>query len=273
MSDNSRTEWVLVPRVPTAEMIQAGIAAMKSAPDLGGIVEDLLPEAWDCFVAMAGSAPPTPDAAGREALDLLDILFTAYEDGVSCYEDPEDQTGPLGNAVKIDDETFHRCADLLNRERPRTPSLPTPPTAAPEQEVRSASMYGLVRDKANAIERGREQIVQAAWGTPATWFTPEQSSAQPWEPVTDVEVEAMCDAFEATHGTGAQAMAAAGNTLIALRAPPQTQGVAVDEAMARQLDDYLEAEFDIRIGKQSARSALEAALAPQQTEGGRHGVL
>lgn len=234
MSDNSRTEWVLVPRVPTAEMIQAGIAAMKSAPDLGGIVEDLLPEAWDCFVAMAGSAPPTPDAAGREALDLLDILFTAYEDGVSCYEDPEDQAGPLGNAVKIDDETFHRCADLLNRERPRTPSLPTPPPAAPEQ-----------------------------------------SSAQPWAPVTDVEVEAMCDAFEATHGTGAQAMAAAGNTLIALRAPPQTQGVAVDEAMARQLDDYLEAEFDIRIGKQSARSALEAALAPQHepqatlTEGGR----
>lgn len=40
---------------------------------------------------------------------------------------------------------------------------------------------------------------------------------------------------------------------------------AVNEAMARRLDDYLGGEFDIRIGKQAAHAALTAALTPDQS--------
>ncbi len=47
----------------------------------------------------------------------------------------------------------------------------------------------------------------------------------------------------------------------------RAEGVVVDEAAARRLDDYLGGEFDIRIGKQAAHAALTAAL---RGEGG-HG--
>ncbi len=40
----------------------------------------------------------------------------------------------------------------------------------------------------------------------------------------------------------------------------RAEGVVVDEAAARRLDDYLGGEFDIRIGKQAAHAALTAAL-------------
>lgn len=59
-----------------------------------------------------------------QALDLLDEMFTAYEDGADCYEDPEEQAGYSGKAVKLDDETFHRIADLLNKLRPRATVQP-----------------------------------------------------------------------------------------------------------------------------------------------------
>ena len=50
-------EFVSVPREPTTEMIYAGIEAMKKAPDLVGIVDNLLPEAVDCYKAMLAAAP------------------------------------------------------------------------------------------------------------------------------------------------------------------------------------------------------------------------
>lgn len=71
-------------------------AAAKLAPDAGVMASDEL-----------------------QALELLDRLFTAYEDGADVYEDPDEQAGHLGHAVKLDDATFHACADLLNRRRPR----------------------------------------------------------------------------------------------------------------------------------------------------------
>ncbi|MFY4027175.1 hypothetical protein ACOTI1_24250 [Achromobacter xylosoxidans] len=58
--------------------------------------------------------------ADERALDLLDTLFTAYENGTPCYEEPDSQGGYLGMAFRIDDDTFRACADLLNKERPRT---------------------------------------------------------------------------------------------------------------------------------------------------------
>lgn len=64
-------------------------------------------------------------ALSNEALDFLSMLFTAYEDGPDCYEDPEACSGHIGKAIHIDDESFQRIADILNEHRPRnTPYRP-----------------------------------------------------------------------------------------------------------------------------------------------------
>ncbi|CCH09511.1 dATP/dGTP pyrophosphohydrolase domain-containing protein [Achromobacter xylosoxidans] len=71
--------------------------------------------------------------ADERALDLLDTLFTAYENGTPCYEEPDSQGGYLGMAFRIDDDTFRACADLLNKERPRTAgALASAPVAKPK---------------------------------------------------------------------------------------------------------------------------------------------
>jgi len=54
-----------------------------------------------------------------ELLDLLAVIFDAYEDGPQCYEAPEECSGFLGYAVRLDDATFQRTADILNERRPR----------------------------------------------------------------------------------------------------------------------------------------------------------
>ena len=52
-----------------------------------------------------------------QALDLLAILFDAYENGAPCFDDP-DEGSFIGNAVRLSNDDFHRCADLLNKHRP-----------------------------------------------------------------------------------------------------------------------------------------------------------
>lgn len=62
----------------------------------------------------------------EETLDLLAVMFDAYEEGADCYEDPEEYAGHLGKAVQLDEATFDRIADLLNEHRPRNPGTTTP---------------------------------------------------------------------------------------------------------------------------------------------------
>lgn len=54
-----------------------------------------------------------------KAIDLLETMFSSYENGTACYEDPEDCSGFVGYAFKMDDSDFNACCDLLNRTRPR----------------------------------------------------------------------------------------------------------------------------------------------------------
>lgn len=84
-------------------------------------------DAMRCYTNMrallqAATAAPAPaqhePSDENNALDLLAILFDSYENGAQCYEDPDGQSVYLGNAVRLDDKTFHACADLLNRRRP-----------------------------------------------------------------------------------------------------------------------------------------------------------
>ena len=53
-----------------------------------------------------------------EAYGLLHMMFTAYENGADCYEDPEEQSGYLGKAIKLDEAAEHRIAGILNERRP-----------------------------------------------------------------------------------------------------------------------------------------------------------
>lgn len=62
----------------------------------------------------------------EETLDLLEVMFDAYEEGADCYEDPDEYAGHLGKAVKLDDATFNKIADLLNEHRPRNTGNATP---------------------------------------------------------------------------------------------------------------------------------------------------
>lgn len=57
----------------------------------------------------------------EEAIAIAGLLFDAWEDGTPCYEtDGESGMGAsIGNAFKLSDEDFTRCADFLNRVDPR----------------------------------------------------------------------------------------------------------------------------------------------------------
>lgn len=49
-----------------------------------------------------------------ELAKLLGIIFDKYETGESCYDMPDDPGGVyIGNAVRLDDETFHRIVNVL----------------------------------------------------------------------------------------------------------------------------------------------------------------
>ena len=91
----------------------------------------------DAIIAALGGQEPVayvirkkdrPDAIGtpadaakdeNEALDLLSIVIDAYEENIACYEEPEEPCGFMGYVVNLDDGTFDRCCNLLNRRRPR----------------------------------------------------------------------------------------------------------------------------------------------------------
>lgn len=95
------------------------------------------------LAALVDAQQPAPSAAAAvsdedEALDLLATLFDAWENGTPCYEEPESSDGFLGHAFRLDDEVFHRCADLLNRRRGKQPS-PTPQAAAVEPDRADAT--------------------------------------------------------------------------------------------------------------------------------------
>ena len=94
---------------------------MNLADRLGSEYDDVDPKAWKHLLVYTPqpTKPAEPLTDEELALDLLEIMFVSYENGVSCYEDPENGEGYVGQAFRLDDETFHACADLLNRRRPR----------------------------------------------------------------------------------------------------------------------------------------------------------
>jgi hypothetical protein len=88
---------------------------------------------WRCgyrAIASQVEAPQAEPADEKLALDMLAMMFDAYENGTPCFEDPDESAGYLGNAVRVFDDDFHRIADLLNRRRPHTAGRPQPAVGA-----------------------------------------------------------------------------------------------------------------------------------------------
>ena len=52
------------------------------------------------------------------AFNMLALMFDAYENGVTCYEDPEYEVGFIGYAYRLADDDFQNIATFLNRVRP-----------------------------------------------------------------------------------------------------------------------------------------------------------
>lgn len=57
-----------------------------------------------------------------QAIKLLTLMFDKYEEGVQCYEEPEDCAGFMGNVVELNGDEFSEIVELLNRLAPREAS-------------------------------------------------------------------------------------------------------------------------------------------------------
>ena len=72
----------------------------------------------EVLAARPQQAKPEPLSDAEFAINMLEMMFTAYENGVPCYEDPEDEVGFIGYAVRLADDDFKNIGDFLNRVRP-----------------------------------------------------------------------------------------------------------------------------------------------------------
>lgn len=92
-----------------------------SARSPSGLVYYTADQMHQAFAAGAASRDGEVEALRADAafaIDSLAMMFDKYENGVTCYEDPEECSGALGNAISIDNEDFHAIADFLNKHRP-----------------------------------------------------------------------------------------------------------------------------------------------------------
>ncbi|MGI4815884.1 MAG: hypothetical protein ACRYG5_10005 [Janthinobacterium lividum] len=96
--------------------------------------------AYAVWQASRAAQPPIAQQEYETALDLLEHLFDAYEDGVPCYGEPESQGDFFGNAFRLDGETFNKCADLLNVKRPRSPAIAQQAAPAAQQPRQQADL-------------------------------------------------------------------------------------------------------------------------------------
>ncbi len=80
--------------------------------------------------------------AKADAVELLGYVFDAWENGVDCYEVPENNAGYLGMAFKLDDDVFQRCVELLNRENPPRNAALAAKAEAPAPRHKSCDAIG-----------------------------------------------------------------------------------------------------------------------------------
>lgn len=115
-----RTKGVEVPSYDEAEnRIQSALAMPDDAPV--AIVREKSTAVGGTFIQRLAelkpgqslyATPVVPALDAERALRLLQVMFEAYEDGTPCYDNPEDGAF-VGQAFRLDDETFKNITDLL----------------------------------------------------------------------------------------------------------------------------------------------------------------
>ncbi|MBV6787257.1 hypothetical protein KWH02_19120 [Xanthomonas campestris pv. uppalii] len=85
-----------------------------------------------------------------EALELLDYMFSSWEDGDPCTDNGDNDGDFLGNAFRIGDEEHSRIADLLNRRRPRESVLATHPQ--PAAAIASIGVAAIAEERARQVQ-------------------------------------------------------------------------------------------------------------------------
>ena len=114
-------------------MVEAGISAIKQAPDVGGICAEYTAEAYDAYTAMLAAAPPAPvvevtkatcakvaranvDARLAAAPDEILESATAIgkeEGGMSTSDEPREVAADLRTLSRF----MHQAADAIWRLR------------------------------------------------------------------------------------------------------------------------------------------------------------
>lgn len=135
---------------------------------------DLKPYVYEAAYALLAASQQAAEQVAAdsdisEAVQLLAAVFDAWENGVECYEDPEENAGFLGMAFQLDTDVFDRCCTLLNRRNP-------PRNAPAIQQVEHSKLMNAIQnayigysgeylDAGYADEIAKE--VEALFGTPA----------------------------------------------------------------------------------------------------------
>lgn len=121
MAEQAVSELAALQSAQPAEVSDAEIRDALEAEFLGEPgkrnLEDDLRVARASLARLRPQAVPMTDGVKERALDLLATMFDAYENGVPCHEGSDNY---IGMAFRLDDETFHACADTLNAHRPKT---------------------------------------------------------------------------------------------------------------------------------------------------------
>ena len=126
-----------------------------------------------CFLAESSAAAPAtasgdelPPHAGREALRLLAVMYDKYENGVQCYEDPEEGAGFMGTAVQLDSADECSCIELLNKYAPSdevraaVSAASTIGAAQTADQVRMAEIGHLIATQDNRITEAPIFVVE-----------------------------------------------------------------------------------------------------------------
>lgn len=116
-----------------------------------------------CIDESKVSRPSCEPLDGLLAVQLLSDVFNAWENGIQCYDGVEEDSNFIGQAFRLEDATFKRCCELLNRVNP-------PRNAPPDYEALRAENERLkereqwIHDNATASGGGH--------GFTVTFFVP-----------------------------------------------------------------------------------------------------
>lgn len=97
----------------------------------------------------------------KRVTDVAAMLYSAWENGLPCYEDPDDCTGYLGNAFMLDDGADDHCVRIINEAEAALATAPAPSADAQNANWRT---FG-----AKVLQSAREHMSDVDGGDIQDW--------------------------------------------------------------------------------------------------------